>query len=212
MALGEPDASGRRRPEPAPGTEFTIPCDRVLLAIGQGPDLDLDRARAPRASRRPSSTGSRPTRSRSRPAGPASSGPATCGSARRPSSRPIAEGRRAAYAVDAFLQGPRPRRDPDPPDARRAAARVPLDRAVHERGQGAALPDDGARGGGAQPQLHRVRAAVHARGRGRRIDPLPAVHLRGDRLLRPAPPRASSTGRRSRRSSRSTTRAPATGA
>src|SRR5215211_5910486 len=39
MQLGEPDASGRRRPEPAPGTEFTIPCDRVLLAIGQGPDL-----------------------------------------------------------------------------------------------------------------------------------------------------------------------------
>ncbi len=37
---GEPDASGRRRPEPAPGTEFTIPCDRVLLAIGQGPELD----------------------------------------------------------------------------------------------------------------------------------------------------------------------------
>ena len=45
MALGAPDASGRRRPEPAPGTEFTIPCDRVLLAIGQGPELDLDRAR-----------------------------------------------------------------------------------------------------------------------------------------------------------------------
>jgi formate dehydrogenase beta subunit len=39
MQLGEPDASGRRRPEPAPGAEFTIPCDRVLLAIGQGPDL-----------------------------------------------------------------------------------------------------------------------------------------------------------------------------
>ncbi len=39
MQLGAPDASGRRRPEPAPGTEFVIPCDRVLLAIGQGPDL-----------------------------------------------------------------------------------------------------------------------------------------------------------------------------
>ena len=50
------------------------------------------------------------------------------------------------------------------------------------------------------------------RGRRRRVDPLPPVHLRGDRLLRPAPPRASSTARRSRRSSRSTTRAPATGA
>src|SRR6266536_1232026 len=40
MRAGEPDASGRRRPEPAAGTEFTIPCDRVLLAIGQGPELD----------------------------------------------------------------------------------------------------------------------------------------------------------------------------
>src|SRR4029079_10179948 len=40
MRLGEPDASGRRRPEPAAGTEFTVPCDRVLLAIGQGPQLD----------------------------------------------------------------------------------------------------------------------------------------------------------------------------
>src|SRR5512132_1362704 len=39
MKPGEPDASGRRRPEPAAGTEFVIPCDRVLLAIGQGPDL-----------------------------------------------------------------------------------------------------------------------------------------------------------------------------
>src|SRR5205814_9897297 len=39
MKPGAPDASGRRRPEPAAGTEFTIPCDRVLLAIGQGPDL-----------------------------------------------------------------------------------------------------------------------------------------------------------------------------
>ncbi|HEX8026499.1 MAG TPA: FAD-dependent oxidoreductase, partial [Candidatus Limnocylindrales bacterium] len=40
MRPGAPDASGRRRPEPAAGTEFTIPCDRVLLAIGQGPELD----------------------------------------------------------------------------------------------------------------------------------------------------------------------------
>jgi NADPH-dependent glutamate synthase beta subunit-like oxidoreductase/ferredoxin len=39
MQPGAPDASGRRRPEPAPGSEFVIECDRVLLAIGQGPDL-----------------------------------------------------------------------------------------------------------------------------------------------------------------------------
>jgi glutamate synthase (NADPH/NADH) small chain len=34
MALGEPDASGRRRPEPVAGSEFTIECDMVVVAIG----------------------------------------------------------------------------------------------------------------------------------------------------------------------------------
>ena len=37
MQLGEPDASGRRRPEPVPGSEFTIPCDTIIAAIGQKP-------------------------------------------------------------------------------------------------------------------------------------------------------------------------------
>ncbi len=35
MALGEPDDSGRRRPEPVPGSEFVLPADQVILAIGQ---------------------------------------------------------------------------------------------------------------------------------------------------------------------------------
>jgi glutamate synthase (NADPH/NADH) small chain len=34
MELGEPDASGRRRPVPIPGSEFTIACDMVVVAIG----------------------------------------------------------------------------------------------------------------------------------------------------------------------------------
>jgi glutamate synthase (NADPH/NADH) small chain len=34
MELGEPDASGRRRPIPVPDSEFTIPCDMVVVAIG----------------------------------------------------------------------------------------------------------------------------------------------------------------------------------
>jgi glutamate synthase (NADPH/NADH) small chain len=34
MALGEPDASGRRRPEPVAGSEFELPCDMVVIAIG----------------------------------------------------------------------------------------------------------------------------------------------------------------------------------
>lgn len=36
--LGEPDASGRRRPVEIPGTEFDIPADTVLLATGQFPN------------------------------------------------------------------------------------------------------------------------------------------------------------------------------
>jgi len=36
--LGEPDVSGRRRPEAIPGSEFTLPVDMVIPAIGQAPD------------------------------------------------------------------------------------------------------------------------------------------------------------------------------
>ena len=41
MELGEPDESGRRRPVPMTGSEFDLPCDRVILAIGQKADLSL---------------------------------------------------------------------------------------------------------------------------------------------------------------------------
>ena len=39
MRLGEPDASGRRRPEPIPGSEFTMAFDSVIVALGQAPEL-----------------------------------------------------------------------------------------------------------------------------------------------------------------------------
>jgi len=39
MELGEPDASGRRRPVPMEGSETFIPVDMVIAAIGQFPDL-----------------------------------------------------------------------------------------------------------------------------------------------------------------------------
>lgn len=38
MRLGEPDASGRRRPVPVEGSEFTIEVDAVVLALGYKPD------------------------------------------------------------------------------------------------------------------------------------------------------------------------------
>ncbi len=39
MELGEPDESGRRRPIPVEGSEFTLDVDVVCAAIGQMPDL-----------------------------------------------------------------------------------------------------------------------------------------------------------------------------
>ncbi len=105
MALGAPDASGRRRPEPAPGTEFTIPCDRVLLAIGQGPELDwLEQPgnEGPEKTKQWRLKADAVTFETGRPgvfgAGDVRIGAATVVQA-------TAEGRRAAYAVDAHLKG-----------------------------------------------------------------------------------------------------------
>jgi glutamate synthase (NADPH/NADH) small chain len=38
MELGEPDSSGRRRPVPMPGSEFVLPLDTLIVAIGQSPN------------------------------------------------------------------------------------------------------------------------------------------------------------------------------
>ena len=38
MELGEPDASGRRRPIPKPGSEFILETDTVVVALGNNPN------------------------------------------------------------------------------------------------------------------------------------------------------------------------------
>ena len=38
MELGEPDASGRRRPVPVPGSEFIVQADTIIVAIGNQPN------------------------------------------------------------------------------------------------------------------------------------------------------------------------------
>ena len=38
MELGEADESGRRKPFSVEGSNFVIPCDQVIIAIGQGPN------------------------------------------------------------------------------------------------------------------------------------------------------------------------------
>jgi NADPH-dependent glutamate synthase beta subunit-like oxidoreductase len=41
MELGEPDDSGRRRPVPIEGSQFKIPADYVIEAIGQAPESEM---------------------------------------------------------------------------------------------------------------------------------------------------------------------------
>jgi glutamate synthase (NADPH/NADH) small chain len=43
MELGPPDASGRRRPVPVKGSEFTMEVDTVIIAIGQTPNPIIQR-------------------------------------------------------------------------------------------------------------------------------------------------------------------------
>ena len=38
MELGEPDASGRRRPVPKPDSNFRLPADAVIISVGQSPN------------------------------------------------------------------------------------------------------------------------------------------------------------------------------
>jgi NADPH-dependent glutamate synthase beta subunit-like oxidoreductase/formate hydrogenlyase subunit 6/NADH:ubiquinone oxidoreductase subunit I/ferredoxin len=104
MRPGAPDASGRRRPEPAPGTEFTLPCDRVLLAIGQGPELDWigPGSEGPQATKNRRLKADAVTFETDR-AGVFGTGDVRIGAATVVQA--IAEGRRAAYAVDAYLKG-----------------------------------------------------------------------------------------------------------
>ena len=104
MKLGEPDASGRRRPEPMPGTEFVIDCDRVLLAIGQGPDLEwLGRgAGGVTASKNKRLAADAVTFGTGRP-GVFGTGDVRVGASTVVQA--VAEGRRSAYAVDAYLKG-----------------------------------------------------------------------------------------------------------
>jgi NADPH-dependent glutamate synthase beta subunit-like oxidoreductase len=102
MALGEPDASGRRRPVPVEGSNFTIDCDTVIPAIGQVPVLDwVDRDTGVRRSKRETliTNGALMT---DRP-GVFAGGDAQMGT--RTVIECVAQGKLAAKAIDRYLAG-----------------------------------------------------------------------------------------------------------
>ncbi|MCK5381725.1 MAG: FAD-dependent oxidoreductase, partial [Candidatus Latescibacteria bacterium] len=103
MALGEPDASGRRRPVPVDGSEFTLEVDTVIPAISQSADLSfLSEADGVNATRWGTIEVDERTGATSAEgvfgAGDATSGPATAIEA-------IATGRKAARTIQQFLRG-----------------------------------------------------------------------------------------------------------
>ena len=213
MQLGEPDASGRRRPEPRAGHRVHDPMRPGPAGDRPGPRARLARRRpATRASRRRRIAGSRRTRvtfSTARP-GVFGTGDVRIGAATVVEA--IAEGRRAAYAVDAYLKGI----DLDAIRTRQTLAEpqpeflsiVPFTAEVKEpRYRLTALP--------AEERNHNYmeyELPVHAAKR-RSPNRRAACSARARRSgSATCAAWGSSTARRSRRSSRSTTRAPGSGA
>jgi ferredoxin len=99
MELGEPDASGRRRPVPIAGSEFTNDVDSIIVAIGQRPEVpkafnvELDRGNIIKVD-----ANMMTSRAGVFSAGDCVTGPASVIEA-------IAGGRKAAEAIDKFLGG-----------------------------------------------------------------------------------------------------------
>jgi len=103
MELGEPDESGRRRPMPIPGAEFTAAVDTVIVAIGQSPELDLLEGSGVKTSPRgviQTNDAGETSLSGVFAGGDAVSDPATVSEA-------IGAGIRAATSIDMYLRGER---------------------------------------------------------------------------------------------------------
>ncbi len=100
MELGEPDASGRRSPVPIPGSEFEIPTETVIMAIGTAPNpLIVNTTKGLQATRRgglEADAEGRTTREGIFAGGDAVTGAATVILA-------MGAGRKAAAAIDEYL-------------------------------------------------------------------------------------------------------------
>ncbi len=120
MELGEPDASGRRSPKPVRGSEYVVPCDFVISAIGQsttvsdlvdghvpgflptGESLILTRWQTVQVNDKTFET---------TVDGVFSGGDVVTGAAT--AIEAIAAGRKAAYAIDAYIREGKARPEPE---------------------------------------------------------------------------------------------------
>lgn len=105
MELGEPDASGRRRPVPQAGSEFVLDVDMVILAIGTSPNpLIADTTSDLETTKWKGIVINEETGMTSRP-GVFAGGDAVTGAATVILA--MEAGRKAAQGIDDFLQGKR---------------------------------------------------------------------------------------------------------
>ncbi len=100
MELGEPDSSGRRSPKPIKGSEYIIPADAVAIAIGYGADPVVPKTTAGLQADRKSLIKVDPGGRTSRP-GVFAGGDNVNGADLVVTA--LADGRRAAEAMDAYL-------------------------------------------------------------------------------------------------------------
>lgn len=101
MELGEPDASGRRRPVPVPGSEFEIPTETVIMALGTSPNPLISRTTKGLETDRRGCVVADETGATSRP-GVFAGGDAVTGAATVILA--MGAGRTAARAIDAYLK------------------------------------------------------------------------------------------------------------
>jgi heterodisulfide reductase subunit A len=114
MELGEPDASGRRRPVPVEGSEFVLDADLVIAAIGARPCLDCIPKSVERTRRNTIAVDDNTMMTSVD--GVFAAGDAVTGMAFVVDA--IGAGHKAARAMDAYLRGlPMPGPDPDLPVA-----------------------------------------------------------------------------------------------
>ncbi|NWG04766.1 MAG: FAD-dependent oxidoreductase, partial [Syntrophaceae bacterium] len=103
MELGEPDASGRRRPIPIQGSEYIVPADTMIAAVAQAPEISfLDESHGLEVTPKGTFAVDPQTLATNRPGifagGDVARGPWILIQA-------IADGRRGALSIDRYLRG-----------------------------------------------------------------------------------------------------------
>jgi heterodisulfide reductase subunit A-like polyferredoxin len=125
MRLGEPDASGRPRPIPIPGSEFVIEADALVAAVAQAPEISLLRPdHGLNITRQGTFAVDAETMATNRPGifagGDSAQGPGALIEA-------IASGRRGAISIHRYLRGlplRTPREEAPPPQVKLTPAEV----------------------------------------------------------------------------------------